>query len=938
VFQRPKRIFAAGFLIFDCLLLASNLHGATNQIQQQPDGIILRLPTYQLRIQVISDSAIRIAAARDASFFSRSSIDVLPHTAMTRGWKSASTATSIMISTAKLRIHIDRGTGVVKFLDASGNEILSESESSRIIEPASVQGENTFHVAQRWNSNPDESLYGLGQQQLGIVDIEGYDLDLWQHNTNVVVPFLVSSKGYGIFWDNTSYTRFGDLRQFETIPAANLLDSQGQPGGLSVQPMDGSSAASKSADLTLNVGFSRGGPRPKNMRWEGFIKAPVSGEYQFQTYSNGGIKVWLDNKLMISHWRQGWLTSNDQVKVQLEAGHRYPGKIETDSEQQSTLQFLWKTPASNHDTSLWSEVGDGEDYYFVYGPKLDDVVAGYRLLTGRANMMPSWAFGLWQSKQRYETAQQSVDVVNEFRRRNIPFDNIVQDWQYWRPDSWGSHEFDPTRFPDPDGWIKTLHDLHAHLMISVWGKFNPNTENAKLMQAKGFLYQPDVIENQKDWIGFPYTFYDAFNPDARKLFWSQVNTRLFSKGVDAWWMDATEPDLTASPPTLEGNRTHMNPTAMGTGSRMLNGYALMNSNGVYTGQREAAPNQRVFILTRSGFAGQQRYSAATWSGDITSTWTAMAKQISAGLGMSISGVPYWTMDAGGYTMQRKFVPQGPATVAPKAEDEEEWRELNARWFEFATFCPLLRVHGELRPREMWALGDDSPAYQAELKFDRLRYEMFPYNYSVAGAVTQHDSTIMRPLVMDFPHDAHARELTDEYMFGPAFLVAPITHYQERSREVYLPDGAKWYDFWTGNSVPSGTATNAPAPYDAIPIFVRSGSIVPFGPDVQYIAEKPSDPTTLFVYTGADGTFTLYEDQGVTFDYEHGAFTETPITWQDATRTLIIGKQQGSFPGMLTHRTFHIVVVSKEQPIGFSQTAKPLRTVQYDGAQMSVKLP
>lgn len=935
--KRLAKISRASFLVLGCFL-GSDLHGAPNQIQNLPDGVILQMPDYLLRVQVMSDSVVRIAAAKDAKFFSRSSIDVIPHSALTRGWKSSVAPSSITLSTSKLRVHIDRATGVVKFQDANGNQILTESES-RKIEPANVQGEDTFHLTQRWNANPDESLYGLGQQQLGMVDIKGYDLDLWQHNTNVVVPFLVSSKGYGILWDNTSYTRFGDLRQFEPIPANNLLDSQGQAGGLTVQPMDNSASASKTADIELNVGFSAGAPRPRNTRWEGSIEAPVSGEYQFQTYSNGGIKVWLDNKLVIDHWRQGWLTSNDQIKARLEVGHRYAVKIETDSEQQSTLKFLWKTPATNYDTSLWSEVGDGEDYYFVYGPKIDGVVAGYRFLTGRANMMPAWAFGLWQSRQRYETAQQSLDVVNEFRRRQIPFDNIVQDWQYWRPDSWGSHEFDPTRFPDPDGWVKSLHDLHSHLMISVWGKFNPNTDNAKIMQAKGYLYQPDLQEGQKDWIGFPYTFYDAFNSDARKLFWSQVNARLFSKGVDAWWMDATEPDLTASPPTLEGNRMHMNPTAMGTGSRMLNGYALMNSQGVYTGQREAAPNQRVFILTRSGFAGEQRYSTATWSGDITSTWTAMAKQIPAGLGISISGVPYWTMDTGGYTMQRKFVPQGSATVAPKPEDEEEWRELNARWFEFATFCPLLRVHGELRPREMWMLGDDaSPAYQAELKFDRLRYEMFPYIYSVAGAVTQHDSTIMRPLVMDFPSDIQARDLTDEYMFGPVFLVAPVVHYQERSREVYLPSGASWYDFWTGSSVAAGATTNASAPYDAIPIFVKAGSIIPFGPDLQYIAEKPSDPITLFVYAGSDGKFTLYEDQGTTFDYEHGAFAETPITWHDSTRTLTIGKRQGNFPGMLSHRTFQIVVVSRDHPIAFSTAPKGLRTLQYDGAPVTVDLP
>jgi alpha-D-xyloside xylohydrolase len=299
------------------------------------------------------------------------------------------------------------------------------------------------------------------------------------------------------------------------VPAANLLDGQGASGGLTVQPVDGSKPAKKTNDISLASSRENGAPRPKNVRWEGSIAAPATGDYQFQTYSAGGIKVWIDNKLVIDHWRQGWLASNDQVKIALEAGHRCPIKIETDREQHSIFKFLWKTPPASRDTSLWSEVGDGEDYYFVYGPKLDDVIAGYRFLTGRANMMPSWAFGLWQSRQRYETAQQSLDVIGEFRRRKIPFDNIVQDWMYWKPDSWGSHEFDASRFPDPDSCIKAIHGQHAHLMISVWGKFNPNTDNAKEMQAKGYLYQRNLDEKMQDWIGYPYTFYDAFNPGAR---------------------------------------------------------------------------------------------------------------------------------------------------------------------------------------------------------------------------------------------------------------------------------------------------------------------------------------------------------------------------------------------------------------------------------------
>ncbi|HTC20850.1 MAG TPA: TIM-barrel domain-containing protein, partial [bacterium] len=667
------------------------------------NGVIVRLPRGFLKVQFFSDSIVRVAFAKDRKFFKRRTIDVvgkpLPHITwalerLSQGWH---------LKGEKVTVSIDRSTGNVQFLDANGFPILAED--SRQLEPAQVQGEDTFHVRQQWMGDPDESLYGLGQQQFGILDLKGYDLDLWQHNTNVAIPFLVSSKGYGILWDNTSFTRFGDLRDFAPIPSADLLNKDHVAGGLAVGPLEDSGPTSQSADLDITFKPTKEQRNLPSRAWEGFLKAPESGDYQLDCYSNGGLKVWLDGRLVLDHWRQGWLSDHDRARVGLTTGKSYPLKIEWVTEQGTNLRFTWKTPSPSNDTSLWSEVGEGTDYYFVYGPELDEVVAGYRALTGRAPLMPSWAFGLWQSRQRYETSQQSLDAVDGFRRRQIPFDNIVQDWRYWADGTWGSHQFDPARFPDPEGWIKSLHEKHAHVMISVWGKFYTGTDNLKAMKKKAYLFEPNLKEGLKDWLGFPYTFYDAFNPGARKLFWAQMNRDLFQKGIDAWWLDSAEPDLTPSPPDLGALKSHMNPTAMGTGSRMLLGYPLMNSTAVYEGQRKTAPRQRVFILTRSAFSGEQRNAAAVWSGDITSTWAVFAKQIPAGLNFSLSGMPYWSTDIGGYTMQKKF-----STEHPKPEDEEEWRELNVRWFEFGTFCPLLRVHGELRPREMWELGGEaSPA-------------------------------------------------------------------------------------------------------------------------------------------------------------------------------------------------------------------------------------
>jgi alpha-D-xyloside xylohydrolase len=933
-----NRSWAALLLAALCLAALPIRAGAAADCDKQADGIVLKVKDGSLKLQVMDDNIIRVAFAKDPAFFTRKTIDVVAQPKNVF-WTLSTTPQSLTLATAKVKARVDRKTGQVSFFDPNDEPILAEAANGRMIEPAEVQGESTFHIRQQWKANPSESLYGLGQHQLGMLDIKGYDMELWQHNTAIVVPFLVSSRGYGIYWENISITRFGDLRPFVAIPAENLLDKNGEPGGLTESRMDGAEPATKVAKIDINyppASAEDGSNAVKHpdRQWEGSVLAPETGDYQFKTYSNGGIKVWVDGKLLINHWRQNWLTNDDQVKVHLVANKKYPIKIEWDTEQGSTLQLTWKTPSPEADkTSLWSEVGDGIDYYFVYGPKLDTVVAGMRTLTGKANLMPSWAFGLWQSRQRYETEDQGLNVVKEFRARKIPFDNIVQDWQYWPIDKWGSHQFDSKRFPNPDAWIKSIHDLNAHLMISVWGKFYPGTDNFEAMQKAGYLYQPNLDEGMKDWIGYVYAMYDAYNPEARKLFWQQVNERLFRRGIDAWWMDATEPDLTPSPPTIEGQKTHFPKTYMGTASRVFNGYALLNSEGVYEGQRSVAPNQRVFILTRSGYAGEQRYSAASWSGDISATWTAMAKQIPAGLDLSIAGLPYWTQDVGGYAVRAAV-----SAKDPKPEDDENWFEMNARWFEFGTFTPLLRVHGEGRVREMWTMGGDQhPAYKAEVKFDNLRYRMFPYIYSLAGDVTHNSGLFMRPLVMDFPADTTARELNDEYMFGHEFLVAPVTQYQARSRSVYLPKGALWYDFWTGKTATSGKSFDAPAPLDQMPLFVRAGSIIPFGPERQYILEKQSDPITLYVYAGANGQFTLYEDEGTNYDYEKSLFAQIPMQWNEATRTLTIGQRQGTFPGMLESRTFQVVLVSQKKSTGFSFEPTPLKSVEYKGEAVSLKL-
>jgi len=881
-------------------------------------GLTLSVGGGTLKIEVCAANVIRVAFAKSATFFTRASLTTAAKQCVPTSSTTTTAGNLTKIATAKLTVQVDTTTGQVTFLDPSGQTILAENTAGgRTLTAATVNGEATTSVRQEWAPNANESLYGLGQHQHGLIDIKNTDLDLHQYNTEVFIPYLVSSSGYGILWDNTSFTRFGDLTDSVPLPGTTGLYATTGVAG------DVSPATGNTKD------------------WSGTVTPTVTGDYTFRTYSSGTTQLTVNNQMVINHWRQNWLPNEDIAHVTLTAGQAVPVRLQWNGDGMNIIRLLWKAPITSRTTSFWSQVADGTDYYFVYGPELDDVVGGYRQLTGKASMMPLWAYGFWQCREHYKTAQEITDVLQGYRSRSAPIDNIVQDWQYWVANQWGSHQFDTSRYPDPAGMIKSIHDTyHARFMISVWPKFYTSTANYTALNAQGYVYKLNVTEGKKDFLGYNFTFYDAFSSGARAMYWSQMNTALFAIGVDAWWMDATEPEVVEGPFTsinaqVTTNQTHMNPTALGSGSRMLNAFALVNSQAVYEGQRAVAPNQRVFMLTRNGFAGMQRYAASTWSGDISSTWTAMKKQIPAGLGFSVSGMPYWTLDSGGFAVPTRW-----AAATPTAADTAEWQELNARWFEYSTFLPLMRVHGQTPYREIWQFGGDtSAAYAAMLKFDKLRYRMLPYIYSLAGAVTQHAGTIMRPLVMDFRSDTTARETGDEYMFGPAFLVAPVTTYQATTRSVYLPTTpGGWYLFWTGAAAAGGASVSAPAPFDAMPVYVRAGSIVPLGPDLQYTSEKPADPITLYVYAGADGAFTLYEDQGTTYDYENAAFTEIPLKWTDATKTLTIGARAGSFTGMLASRTFQVVRIASGKAVGYPSTATPDKTVTYTGAAVDVTLP
>lgn len=945
-FNRKSSLIFLPFLI----LISFN-----NSYSQLKEGVTSSYKNFDdthirlLTIQVIKDNIIRVITSPTDSISKRPSLMILDKKREKPDYSEKNEGDWKIIQTSRLKVKINTKTAAVEFYDVSGKALLKEKVTSgKIITSANVMGEETFHVQQIFESADEEGFYGLGTHQNGIFNYKGHDVDLYQMNIIHAVPFLVSSKNYGILWDNNSRTKFGDIRDYQSISGLNIYNKEGKPGGFTVEYFKDNKFTDLYTERTepriehefLDVsdpfpeGFRK---NVKAVRYIGEIESNEDGIHKLRLYSSFFTKMWIDDELVVDSWRQNWLPWTHYPKLNMKKGERHKIKIEwIHGGGYIGLKYLppQDTVYDNH-ISLWSEVADQIDYYFIYGDDLDEVISGNRELTGKAPMMPKWAMGFWQCRERYKTQEQLLDVVKEFRNRKIPIDNIVQDWFYWEEDKWGDHEFDKSRFPDPEGMVKELHEnLNTKIMISVWPKFYVGTKNYEIFEENGWLYRRNVEKKEKDWVGPGYlsTFYDAYNVDANKLFWKGINEKLFRKGFDAWWLDATEPDIHSNLSRLE-TRLRIGPTALGTSARYLNSFSLVNARGVYEGQRKANPDKRVFILTRSSFPGQQRYAAAAWSGDIATRWFDLKTQIAAGLNFSLSALPYWTTDIGGFAVEPRF-------EHPKNdEDIEEWRELNTRWFQFGTFCPLFRVHGQYPYREMFNLApDDHAAYKTMLKYDKLRYRLMPYIYSLTGMVTRENYTIMRALVMDFGKDKKVKNIGDQFMFGPSLLINPVTDYKTYSRNVYLPETAGWYNLNTGRFYNGGQRIQADAPYSDIPIFVKAGSILPVGPEIQYTSEKPVDPLRLYVYTGADGTFKLYEDENVNYNYENGLFSLIPISYSEGDRKLVIGKRQGSFPGMLASRTFEIIWYSKLNSGGMDFTQTADEVVKYNGQELTIKHP
>lgn len=900
-----------------------------------------------VRLEVISDNIIRVTAVPSQSFPEVKSLMALPSPDIAAGFVVERDKDHITLRTNLVNAGVSLVDGEVTFTDGEGKILLKEKpEGGRTFTPVDIRGDKYYTVRQQFESPDDEALYGLGANQTSFMNMKGRDADLFQYNTLAVVPFVVSTKNYGLLWDNNSRTKFGDIRDYRELSQMKLYNAEGEEGGLTAtyaRRSDTNNIFITRDENEISYEFIpdlKKFPEGYNLTdgyvtWDGSLESDTTGLHKFVFTSAGYAKLWIDGKLLFDRWRQCWNASSNRFDLLMEKGKKYAVRVEwipDGGESFIALRYLGPLdPVEQNRISFNSEVAAQIDYYFIYGRSMDEVISGYRTITGKAPVMPVWAMGFWQSRERYTTQDEVLTTVSEFRKRGIPLDNIVLDWQYWPPDKWGDHNFDPARFPDPDGMIKTLHDqLNTKIMISVWPKYYVGTENYEAMNSKGWLYKRNVEKGQKDWIGYVSTFYDAFNRDARGAFWDQINTKLFSKGIDAWWLDATEPDMCSNLP-MDERKALMNPTALGPAEEYFNAFSLVNAEGVYEGQRSTKPDQRVFILTRSAFAGLQRYSAANWSGDIAARWHDMKAQIPCGLNFCMSGIPYWTMDIGGFAVESRY-------YNAKGADLDEWRELMTRWYQFGSFVPIFRSHGQYPYREMYNIAPEShPAYQAMLSFDKLRYRLLPYIYSLAGHTYLNDYTIMRGLAMDFGNDTAVNNIDDQYMFGPSLLISPVYEYKARKRSVYLPGTCGWYDLFTGKYFSGGQKILADAPYSSIPVFVKEGSIIPVGPEIQHTMQKPSESITLFVYCGGDGEFTLYEDEGINYNYENGAFSLIPITYKDSARTITIGSRKGEFAGMLNTRTFNVVIISKDKPSALNVAAAPDRVIQYEGSEIAIHL-
>lgn len=839
--------------------------------------LIVPLADGDLAIIALTRNALRIRFSPKGALFKASVPDMLLAQPARPRPKRPHVGGTTRLQLPGIACEVDPQSGALRFFDGDGRLILQETAGGRSLTASQVAGEPTFSIAQSFESPSDERLYGTGCFQDGALDVRRLPRRLTQVNTQISLPFLLSNKGYGLLWSNYGLSELN-------APARTVA----------LHTAEGDSR-SETVDVTTGAGNAKA--TRQSAIFEGRFTTEQAGAFAFLLDVGQPMAsrhyVEIDGKVY-ADFSNLWLPPTTSFIADLPAGE-HKVRIEATAKDAPVLHF---GPADDR-TNWRSPVADGIDYVVIAGPDADTIMAGYRELIGATPIFPLWAYGYIHCRERFTSQAEIVDTAKEFRRRKLPVDVLVQDWQYWGKYGWNAMRFDEAYYPDPRKMVDDLHALNTRLMLSVWSRISHDTEIGKAFADKGYY----ILGT--DWIDF-------FNPKAAAFYGENQNQRLASLDIDAWWQDATEPEND----DLVGRRT-----AAGPGERMRLAFPLQVNRTVYESQRRFAPDRRVMILTRSAFIGQQRYAAATWSGDIGNGWDTLKRQIPAGLNMAAAGYPYWTVDAGGF-----FRPGDSQYTDPA------YHERFLRWFQYATFLPLQRVHGYQTKTEFWNYGDKVEAV-ARTYLD-LRYRLLPYTYSLAGDVWRRGGPVMRPLIFDFRDDAQALDETHAYMFGCAFHVAPVLAPGVETWPVYLPQSAGgWYDFWTGERRDGGRHHDVPAPLDRLPLHVRAGSIVPVGPHLQSTVDATGRDLDLFIFPGRDGEFTLYEDAGLNYDYEKGRYSLIRITWNDKAGELSLAARKGSFDGMPASRRFNIRVASPGRAVFDAPITK---TITYDGRTVSVR--
>lgn len=840
---------------------------------------VLTTPQGSLTVSALSDRAlrVRILPPKAPKQAPPASLMLLPGRA-TPPMKQTTRTGKTRIELPGIRCEVDHENGALRFFDRKGTLLLSEAPGSRRLTPSQLGDEPVFIAEQAFESPADERLYGTGCFQDGAMDLRGLPRRLTQVNTQISLPFVLSSRGYGLLWHNNGMAELNTPEQQVALSRA------------------GSDGKAELVDVTTTGGNAQ--VERKGVRFEGTFRTEAAGRYAFLLDVGRAMgsrhSVEIDGKSCVETANH-WLPPTVGFVVELPAGeHRV--RVQADEQDKPSLHF---GPAQAR-TTWRSPVADAIDYVVIAGPSADEVMEGYREISGATPMMPRWAYGYIHCRERFHSSQEIVDTLREFRRRKLPVDVMVQDWQYWGRHGWNAMRFDEAHYPDPAVLMRDVHGLNGRLMLSVWARIARDSELGRATAAAGHYI------DGTDWVDF-------FDPKAAAFYWNNQRERLLKLGIDAWWQDATEPEND----DLVGRKT-----AAGRGERVRLAYPFHVTRTVYEGQRQAQPTQRVMILTRSAFPGQQRHASATWSGDIGNDWDTLKRQIPAGLNMAAAGYAYWTVDAGGF-----FRP-GDGQFTDKA-----YHERFLRWFQYATFLPLQRVHGYMTDTEFWRYGEKVEAVSRQ--YLELRYRLLPYLYSVAHEVHAKGAPITRPLVFDFPHDAQALDQAHSYLFGRALHVAPVVAPGVSSWPVYLPQSAGgWVDFWTGERRAGGRTHDVPSPLERIPLHLRAGSILPLGPVLQSTAEATGEVMDLYIVPGRDGAFDLYEDDGLDYAYEKGESSVIRMSWDDKRGVLKLSPRRGRYDGMLKTRRFRLHRVGPGQP---PLQSAPLQELVHTGRGTEVRL-